>query len=104
MLKTFLAASAAILALSVSAGASVVSLDEMLMVSKQGTTGYVQEARRGRGSDDAPGDDRGGDRADDSSDDDNNISGSGRKKPRIPGGSGCDDPGDVAEHPSCSPQ
>lgn len=24
-----------------------------------------------------------------------------RKKPRIKGGSGCDDAGDVAEHPSC---
>ena len=28
-------------------------------------------------------------------------SGSGRDKPRVPGGSGCDDPGDVAEHPEC---
>lgn len=24
-----------------------------------------------------------------------------RRKPRIPGGSGCDDPGDVLEHPEC---
>jgi hypothetical protein len=24
-----------------------------------------------------------------------------RRKPRVPGGSGCDDPGDVAEHPEC---
>lgn len=24
-----------------------------------------------------------------------------RRKKRIPGGSGCDDPGDVAEHPEC---
>ncbi len=24
-----------------------------------------------------------------------------RRKPRIPGGSGCDDPGDVLEHPAC---
>ena len=30
-----------------------------------------------------------------------NTSGSGRKKPRIPGGSGCDDPGDLLEHPEC---
>jgi hypothetical protein len=28
-------------------------------------------------------------------------SGSGRKRPRIPGGSGCDDPGDILEHPEC---
>lgn len=25
----------------------------------------------------------------------------GRKKPRIPGGSGCDDPRDLIEHPEC---
>ena len=29
-------------------------------------------------------------------------SGSGRSKPRVPGGSGCDDPGEVEEHPECS--
>ena len=27
---------------------------------------------------------------------------SGRSRPRIPGGSGCDDAGDIAEHPACS--
>lgn len=70
------------------------------------------------GSDDGPdhdaNDDRGGDRDDDrdnrgrggrggsgSSDDDDDSSGSGRSKPRIPGGSGCDDAGDVAEHADC---
>ena len=26
----------------------------------------------------------------------------GRSKPRIPGGSGCDDPGDIREHPECA--
>jgi hypothetical protein len=26
-----------------------------------------------------------------------------RRKPRVPGGSGCDDPRDVIEHPECSP-
>ena len=25
----------------------------------------------------------------------------GRKKPRVPGGSGCDDAGDILEHPEC---
>lgn len=25
----------------------------------------------------------------------------GRSKPRIPGGSGCDDPEDILEHPEC---
>jgi hypothetical protein len=39
---------------------------------------------------------------DDDSNDDNNAS--GRDKPRIPGGSGCDDPGDVAEHAACRAQ
>lgn len=28
-------------------------------------------------------------------------SGIGRDKPRIPGGLGCDDPGDLIEHPEC---
>lgn len=58
---------------------------------------------RGRGSDDRGGDDRGrrggGHGADDNGGD--GPSGSGRKRPRIPGGSGCDDPGDVLEHPEC---
>lgn len=26
----------------------------------------------------------------------------GRSKPRVPGGSGCDDPGDILEHPECA--
>ena len=26
-----------------------------------------------------------------------------RRKPRVPGGSGCDDPGDIIEHPECRP-
>ena len=25
------------------------------------------------------------------------------RRPRVPGGSGCDDPGDIIEHPECSP-
>ncbi|MCB2130611.1 MAG: hypothetical protein KDE03_16465 [Rhodobacteraceae bacterium] len=25
-----------------------------------------------------------------------------RRKPRVPGGSGCDDPRDIIEHPECS--
>jgi hypothetical protein len=27
-----------------------------------------------------------------------------RRKPRVPGGSGCDDPQDIAEHPECTPK
>ena len=26
-----------------------------------------------------------------------------RRKLRVPGGSGCDDPGDIIEHPACRP-
>ncbi len=26
-----------------------------------------------------------------------------RRRPRVPGGSGCDDPGDLIEHPECRP-
>jgi hypothetical protein len=46
-------------------------------------TKFVQEARRGKKS-------KG-----------NGESGSKRRKVRIPGGSGCDDAGDRAEHPEC---
>lgn len=54
---------------------------------------------RGRGGDDDRKDDRGGrDRDRDRGED---GSGSGRSKPRVPGGSGCDDAGDIAEHSEC---
>jgi hypothetical protein len=43
---------------------------------------------------------RGGASSDDS-DDNNAVSGSGRSRARVPGGSGCDDAGDIAEHPEC---
>lgn len=63
--------------------------------------GSYQEARRGRGR---GGDrDRGG-RDDSRSDRDDrrdDRSGGGRSRPRVPGGSGCDDPQDVIEHPEC---
>ncbi|MBF9036232.1 hypothetical protein HKCCE2091_18460 [Rhodobacterales bacterium HKCCE2091] len=52
----------------------------------------------GRGRDDDHDDDsrgRGGR-------DDDRDSNSGRDRPRIPGGSGCDDAGDIAEHAECS--
>ncbi|MCB1336144.1 MAG: hypothetical protein KDK10_01330 [Maritimibacter sp.] len=64
----------------------------------------VKQGRSGTGE-------RGRDRDDDDDDDDDHrsgddngggtVSGSGRDKPRIPGGSGCDSPQDVAEHPEC---
>lgn len=58
-------------------------------------TDTVLFAAKGRG--------KNGDGKEDSpDDDDDDESGSGRDKPRIPGGSGCDDPGDVNEHPECA--
>ena len=65
---------------------------------------------RGRGGDDDGGSNSGhGSGDDDNRDDDGGAednsgddeSGSGRSKPRIPGGSGCDDAGDVMEHAEC---
>lgn len=65
----------------------------------------LQLARRGRGKDDVQADDRrargdkanrGGKRGAD------DRGGSGRKKPRVPGGSGCDDAEDILEHPACA--
>jgi opacity protein-like surface antigen len=58
-------------------------------------------------NDDDSNDDNGGDRDDSASDDSNDDSpqsNSNRRKPRIPGGSGCDDAGDVAEHAECRAQ
>ena len=40
---------------------------------------------------------------DDNSNDEGAKSNSDRQKQRVPGGSGCDDPGDIAEHPECKP-
>lgn len=48
-----------------------------------------RQRRGGRGLIDLPGDDVVG------------AKGSGRGKPRVPGGSGCDDPEDLIEHPEC---
>jgi hypothetical protein len=73
------------------------------MTDKADTGTVIQEAKRGRGGDNNRS--SGGSSDDNSSstgsNSNNNTSGSGRRKPRIPGGSGCDDAGDVAEHPEC---
>ncbi|MEZ5733564.1 MAG: hypothetical protein R3D97_14710 [Paracoccaceae bacterium] len=61
-------------------------------------------ARQGRGRGHG-GNGSGGHGSNDNSTDDNSnggSSGSGRSKPRVPGGSGCDDAGDIAEHSECS--
>ncbi|WP_210529240.1 hypothetical protein [Rubellimicrobium arenae] len=61
--------------------------------------------RRGRGRDDRGGDDRRGDRrgrgADDDRRDDSRSGGRHGGRARVPGGSGCDDAHDIAEHPQC---
>lgn len=71
-----------------------------------GSGGGDDDGGDDNGDDDGD-DDNGGDRddsADDDSNDDSPQSNSNRRKPRIPGGSGCDDAGDVAEHPECRAQ
>lgn len=34
---------------------------------------------------------------------DSGVSEIDRRRPRVPGGSGCDSPRDIREHPECSP-
>lgn len=118
MTRTTLLATTAVLSAAVlSATAAYASIDSGLgynvLIGDIGPTisnddGSYETARRGRGrgrggdrdrSDNRDRDDDRdrGDRSDDRDDD----SGSGRDRPRIPGGSGCDDPGDVAEHAEC---
>lgn len=70
--------------------------DSLLIDVKQGRSGTGKRGRdRRRDRDDdhrGRRDKRGG----------KHDSGSGRSRPRIPGGSGCDDPRDLLEHPECS--
>ena len=56
------------------------------------------------GDDHDSGDDHGGASGDDDDNDDNSNDDnqSGRRKPRVPGGSGCDSAEDRAEHPECA--
>jgi hypothetical protein len=51
--------------------------------------GSFERRGRGRGGDDRANDDRRG------------GSGGHGGRPRVPGGSGCDDPEDIIEHPEC---
>jgi hypothetical protein len=116
-MKNIFMTAAAILALStgLSFAAGGPAFDQAPTLHVQ-TDGTVQLAKSGSGSDGNGGGSNsgsgnsgnGGNSSDDgsnsssSSNSNNDVSGSGRRKPRIPGGSGCDDPGDVAEHPECS--
>ncbi len=107
-LKQFLSSATLVIA-GISAPQFAAAVDATLLpgidlsVSSEVATddgGTFDVARRGRG--------RGGDddrsRGRHRSTDDQKKggkSGSGRSKPRIPGGSGCDDPGDIREHAEC---
>jgi hypothetical protein len=118
-MKNLLVSAAAILALSTGLSLAAVgpSFDDaptvkvgqdgvIILAKRSGSESSGGDGGRGRGSDDNGGDNRGGrgGSSDDNSADDNSpndVSGSGRKKPRIKGGSGCDGAGDVAEHAAC---
>jgi hypothetical protein len=108
MLKTLFATTALALILAVPASAAVPA-DDATLVSKAPVP-VQQLAHSGSGGNSGPGGGNSGpgggsddDSDNDDDDNDDDGSGSGRGKPRAPGGSGCDDPGDVEEHASCSP-
>jgi hypothetical protein len=105
-MKKFLLISAATL-FCISGAASASALIDLDALQLKNAGGYMQLAKKG--SDDGAGhdagDDHGGSNGNsggggNNSDDDE--SGSNRSKPRVPGGSGCDDAGDVAEHSGCA--
>jgi hypothetical protein len=113
MKKNLLTSVAFVFLAATASFAAMPSLDLDPTVSTNVEHDYLVLAKKGSddGGDDNSGDDNGGDRddddsddADDDSDDDSTQSNSNRRKPRIPGGSGCDGAGDAAEHASCSPQ
>lgn len=100
MKRLLLITAASMTALAPAAPAFAAFDDVAGIAADDGTSVYDRQGRgrgRGRGGDD--GRHGGGDDADGS--DDDNGSGSGRDRPRVPGGSGCDDAGDVAEHAGC---
>lgn len=74
--------------------AGIVVDDGMSVVARQG-----RGRGRGRGGDDDRQGGHGSGMDDNGGSDD--ASGSGRSRPRVPGGSGCDDAGDIAEHAGC---
>jgi hypothetical protein len=89
-----LLSSAALLAACLSAPGFAAESDASQIIAKDLFGSYADVFKKGRG--------KNGDGAEDDDRPDDDTSGSGRDKPRIPGGSGCDDPGDVAEHAECS--
>lgn len=98
-MKAILLASTALL-IALAGPASASPTDEFSGATISAKAPVMQFADSG--SDDGSDHDSGDDRDDDSNDDDDDDGkASGRKKVRVPGGSGCDDADDVAEHPEC---
>jgi hypothetical protein len=95
-------AAAALLCASTYSHAAVTQQDQQTTI-KADTSTLIMEANKGRGrggDKGGKGRGRGGGKVN-STDDNSNDSGSGRRKPRVPGGSGCDSARDLAEHASC---
>ena len=123
MFKTLLAASTIFIAasgfalatvplLDYSTGANTVTLDQgtslQFMFADSGNSGSGSNSGSGGddshdSNDDDSNDDNSNDdnSNDDNSNDDNDGNTSGRDRPRVPGGSGCDTPEDIAEHSEC---
>jgi hypothetical protein len=94
MKMTFIASVAALLVGTTLSFAGMPVVDDLLILKTD--AGFVHLAKDG--ADDRGGDDRAGDGRDG---DDRAGDDRGGRKPRIPGGSGCDDAGDIAEHAGC---
>ena len=94
-MKTLFAIGAIAVALTSGTVAGVTHADTTGILSADlqavldGATDTVERRGRGRGGDDRVRDDRRG------------GGGGHGGRPRTPGGSGCDDPGDIPEHPEC---
>lgn len=85
------------------AGAMVGDADTLVIDVKQGRSGTGVRGRdRDRDDDDRRGRGRGSD--DNASRNSSGKSNSGRSRARVPGGSGCDSPRDLLEHPECRVQ
>jgi hypothetical protein len=98
---------AAMPALDMDPAFSTVIPHDFLQLAKDGgdDNGGGNSSNDDDGDDD--GDDNGGDRdrsSNDDSNDDSPQSNSNRRKPRVPGGSGCDSAQDIAEHAECRAQ
>lgn len=73
----------------------------LLLAEKGSDDGGDHDSGDDHGGDHDGNDDHGGDHDSNDDSDDSDGDDSGRDKPRIPGGSGCDDAGDIAEHAEC---